>query len=132
MEPQGKIGFQRIHALLLKLIGTQLVDQTDAPAFLPHIKQDAPAFFFDLCHGGGQLLAAIATQRTKCISCQAFRVDAAQNILSIANVTFYQCNVMLSVQAAHKTISSEGAILGGQVHCRHLIDQFIVTLAVLL
>ena len=132
MEPQSEIGFQRIHALLLKFIGTQFVDQTDAPAFLPHIEQDTPAFFFDLCHGSGQLLAAVTTQRAKCISCQAFRVDAAQNILSIANVTFYQCNVMLSVQAAHKTISSEGAILGGQVHRRHLIDQFIVTLAVLL
>lgn len=88
MEPQSEIGFQRIHALLLKFIGTQLVDQTDAPAFLPHIEQDTPAFFFDLRHGSGQLLAAVTTQRAKCISCQAFRVDAAQNILSIANVTF--------------------------------------------
>ena len=132
MEPQSEIGFQRIHALLLKFIGTQFVDQTDAPAFLPHIEQDTPAFFFDLCHGGGQLLAAIAAQGAERIACQAFRVDAAQNILSIANVALYQCNVMFSVQAAHKTISSEGAILGGQVHRRHLIDQFIVTLAVLL
>ena len=36
-------------------------DQTDAPAFLSHIEQDTPVFFFDLRHGSGQLLAAVTT-----------------------------------------------------------------------
>ena len=68
LKAERKVCFERIEPLLLQLIGTQLIDETDAAAFLAHIEQDAPAFLLNLRHCGGELLTAVAAQRPKAVA----------------------------------------------------------------
>ena len=110
METKGEVGFQGIHALFLQLVGTQLIYETDTAPFLPHIEQDATPLLFNLRHRRSQLLSAIAAQRTERITRQTFRMHPTQDIPAITDFTFYQCDVMLSVQAAHKTVCAEVAV----------------------
>ena len=50
-KAKSQVRLQGIHALLLQFVSPQFVDQSDSPAFLTHVEQDSPAFFFNLCHG---------------------------------------------------------------------------------
>lgn len=72
-----------IEALFLQLIRLQLVDQTDAAAFLAHIEQHATAFLVDLLHGCRQLLTAVAPAGTEHVAGQALGVYAAEQVLAI-------------------------------------------------
>ena len=45
-EPQLFIGFYGILAHILKTIGLQFINQTNPSSLLPHIDNNAPAFFF--------------------------------------------------------------------------------------
>ena len=96
-KAQGQVGLQGVHALLLKSIGLQLVDEADAPALLAHVQQDAPALLFDLGQGGGELLAAVAAQGAEGVPGEALRVDPAQHILPVADVPLHQGHVVLAV-----------------------------------
>ena len=59
-KSESQICLYRIHSLVLQSIGLQFVDQTNAPAFLSQIEQNSPAFRFDLSHGRGKLISAVA------------------------------------------------------------------------
>ena len=77
-ESQLMIGLDGVHSLVLQFIGSDLVAQTDASAFLPQIKNDACAGFLDALHGRAQLCTAVAAQGSERITCQAFRMQADQ------------------------------------------------------
>src|SRR5688572_18523853 len=47
-EAQRLVGFHRVHALVLKLIGFELVDEPDASALLSYVQEHAASFRFDL------------------------------------------------------------------------------------
>src|SRR5699024_1288902 len=103
-KAQSHIGLQGVHTLFLELIGAELVDQSDAPAFLTHIEKNSSSLGINLFHGSGQLLSAVAAQRTKYISGEAFGMDAAENILSVTDFSFYQSDMMLTVQPVHISV----------------------------
>ena len=92
-----QISLQGIHALFLQFIGLQLVDQTDAASFLPHVKENTTSFFFNLGHGCRKLLATVTAQGTKRIAGQTFRMNPAKDIFPISNLTFYQCDMMFAI-----------------------------------
>ena len=116
----------------MQFIGAQLVDQPDAPPLLPHVEQNAPSFPLDLCHGGGKLLPAVTAQRTKGISCQTLRMHAAQDLLAIANLSFDQGDMMLSIEPVHKTVCPEITIFCGHLDNCLTVYQLLMTFAVVL
>src|SRR5579885_1933481 len=72
------IGFHRVRAPILKLIGPELVQQANAAAFLMFVNQQAAALFGDRFQRELQLGAAIAAQAVKDVAGQALRVNADQ------------------------------------------------------
>src|SRR4051812_10469548 len=77
-ESQVVIRLYRVHASVLKLIGPQLVDQSNAAAFLQLINQYSVAFLRDRLQGEFQLLATITAARLENVSGQALRMDTNQ------------------------------------------------------
>ena len=131
-KAQGQVGVQGVHALLLELIGPELVDEADAPALLAHVEEHAPPLPLDLPHGGGKLLAAVAAQGAEGVAGEALGVDPAEHVLTVPQVPLHQGHMVLAVEAVHKAVGHEIAVLGGHLgHC-HLIHQLVVALAVVL
>ena len=63
LEAELFVGFNGVVALILKGIGLQLVGEANAPAFLTHVDDRAPAFLFDAGQRGGKLVAADVYKR---------------------------------------------------------------------
>ena len=59
-------------------------------------------------------------------------MDAAQNIPSITDSALYQSDMVLTVQAADKSVRSEMTVLCRHIHFRHLFHQLFAALAVFL
>ena len=78
-KAQLDVGLDRVEALLLKLVGLELVDQADAAALLAHIEQYAAALLLDLLHCSGKLLAAVAAARAEHVAGQALGVHPAEH-----------------------------------------------------
>src|SRR5678816_1383229 len=74
-ESQVVIGLHGIHASVLELIGSQLVDQSDSAAFLKLINQYSLPFPGDGFKGEFKLFAAIATAGFENVSSQALRMN---------------------------------------------------------
>ena len=62
LESEGLVGFDGIEAAILKFVGAELVDDSDAAAFLGDVEHDAGSFGFDHLEGGAELVAAIAAE----------------------------------------------------------------------
>ena len=97
-----------------------------------HVEHYAAPFLFYLHHGRGQLLTAVAPQRSECVTCQAFGVDSAQQTFAISDLTLHQGNVVLPVEFVDIAVGHEVAVFG-----RHLDDSFpfhqlLVLLAIIL
>src|SRR5580693_8829658 len=72
-----QVGVDGVVPLLLELVSTDLVAETDAAALVTtQIDEDAAAFTLDHVHRGVQLWTAVATQRTEHVAGEALRVDA--------------------------------------------------------
>src|SRR5690606_40421548 len=61
-ETQGVVGLHRIQPLILEGVGPDLVEKADAPAFLAHVDEDAPALPLDVLEGRFQLGPAVAPE----------------------------------------------------------------------
>ena len=81
-QAQPGVGIHRIKALILQLIGAQLVDEADAAPFLAQIEQHAPAARVGLLRHRGQrgvqLRPAIAFQAAQHVAGQAFGMQPHQ------------------------------------------------------
>lgn len=49
-ESKRKIRVERVHALVLQLVGAQLVQKANAAALLAHVQNNATSLLFDLAH----------------------------------------------------------------------------------
>ena len=111
-----QVRFDRVHALFLQFVGAELVAKTDSTAFLAaHVKEHA-AVLADELHGGGQLFAAIATQATKDITCQAFAMHAHVNRLAEVRVTRDPGHMFYAIGLATVSIGGKVAVL--RLHMR--------------
>ena len=52
-----------------------------------------------------ELRTAVAALRTKHIACKTFRMNAAQNVFAVTDVTFYQSYMMLSGNIIYITVN---------------------------
>src|SRR5437879_3170220 len=70
LEAQLLVRFNSVETRILQLVGFDLVDEADSPAFLPQI-EDYPSFHLAYSQEGLlKLLAAIAAERADSIACK--------------------------------------------------------------
>src|SRR5579859_2799322 len=122
-ETQMDISFHRIHPLLLQLVGPQLVQQTDAPAFLVHIKNDPLPLFLHQPHGLMELLATVAAERTQDISRETGRVHPYQHRLARLPAALCQGQMLVIGILFAESDELEIPILGGHIYPDHLLDK---------
>ncbi len=86
--PQFEVRFDGVEAFILKFVRLQLRHQSDSPALLILVEQNARASFRDHAEGEFKLLSAIAAEGVEYIAGQALgvnsndgrgRVDVAHN-----------------------------------------------------
>ena len=105
------------------MIGFQLIDQSDAPAFLTHIQQYTPAFFLNPAQSFRQLLATVTTQGTESIPGETFGMYPAQYRFAVSDVPFYKGNVMFSIDFVDITISLENPVFSRHFSLSHSFHQ---------
>ena len=66
-----------------------------------------PAFGVDLCQGSGQLFTAVTAAGAEDVACKAFRMDAAQEVLAVADFAFDQSDVMFARQVVDVAVDLE-------------------------
>ena len=97
----------------MKLVGTQLVHQTDAASFLAHVQNNSTTLGFDGAHRAFELIAAIAAQRSKCIAGQTLGMHAGQKVLPVADRTLDERHMMLAAQAINVGVAVNSPHLVG-------------------
>lgn len=131
-ETEFFVGFDCIVALFLEDIGFEFIDEADATAFLAHVEEDAPAFGVDLCQGSGQLFTAVAAAGAEDVACKAFGMDAAQEVLAVADFAFDQSDVMFARQVVDVAVDLEIAVFRRHLGDGFADDVFVVAAAVVL
>src|SRR5918993_4922420 len=92
-ETELLVGLDRVHALILEVVGPHLVEEPDTPTFLLHVGDHAFAFLRDAPHRSLKLLAAVAAQGVQSVACQARRVDPDEDIVLALGLAHNEGNV---------------------------------------
>ena len=71
-EAEGEVRLDGVHALILQVIGAQLVDEADATTLLTQVEEHAAATRFDAAQCLGQLLATVAAETAERIARETF------------------------------------------------------------
>ena len=77
-EAELLVRLDRVVALLLELVGPQLVEQADAAPLLEQVEQHAPALLGDRLDRAVELVAAVAALGAEDVAGQALAVDPHQ------------------------------------------------------
>src|SRR5439155_13528567 len=81
-EAECEVGLDRVHPLLLELVGPQLVQQADASTLLRHVEQHSLLLGPDQRQRLFELLAAVAAKRVEDVAGEAFGMDADEHVPS--------------------------------------------------
>ena len=122
-QPELDVGVDRVEALLLELVGAQLVQQADAAALLGEVEQHAPALLLDRRQRRLELLAAVAAQRVEDVAGEALGVDADQHVLGAGDLALDHRDVVLVVHQRAVADGGELAELGRQLGGDDALDQ---------
>src|SRR5688572_15412285 len=79
LEAEALVGFDRIRAAVLELVGLELVEQSDPAAFLVEVHDNAATIGLDHPHCGIELPAAVAPQRVEHVAGETLRVHADED-----------------------------------------------------
>src|SRR5262249_27926789 len=79
VEAEHGIGIDGVEACFLQVIGTDLVGESQAAAFLLQIQNDATAVLLELRERQAKLISAVASPRAEHTSRQASRVQSHRN-----------------------------------------------------
>src|SRR5690625_7332440 len=93
-EAQAGVRFDRVGAVVLPVVGADLVQQADAAAFLPQVHEYAASFVSDSIERSITLDAAVAAQAVQRVTRQAFGVSANQHRLCSSYLTECPCDVL--------------------------------------
>ena len=93
LETEMGIGVNGIVAFFLKLVGCNLVHQTDAASFLLHVDNNSLSSLVYHLHGFVKLLTAVATLAAQDVTCSARRVDAHQDRFVFFPFSLDECHV---------------------------------------
>ena len=125
-ESQHNVGFDGIVTFILQGIGSDLVDQSNAAAFLSEVKQYTAAFLFNHAQSGLKLFAAVAFIRSESITGQAFRMNTAENRFAIADLTLDQGDMMLACQLIDIAVDNKFTVFCRKFGFGHTLYQFFV------
>src|SRR5215470_1426619 len=115
LEAQGLIGFHGVLAVVLDLVGPQLVDEADPTSLLAHVHEDAAAFTLDDRERLVELRAAVAPARAEHVTGEALRVHAYENGLVGAHVALDEGHGEAIVHRGLIGDAGEVAVVGGKL-----------------
>ena len=124
------ISLHRVQSGVLQLVGTQLVVQSYAPAFLTHIEKDASAVLLDHFQGFADLLAAVAAKAAEGVAGKALAVHSDQYGLVRGDVALDKSNVLFHVDSAFVCYSSKVPVYSGELGLSDTLDQGFVLLTI--
>ena len=125
-EAEGEVGVNGVHALLLQVVGFQLVDQADATPLLTHIEDYAATFLLYHAHGLVQLVAAVAFTAAEDVAGGAAGMHTHQHGLIVFPFAFRQRHVCGAVVQLGVGGEFEIAPAGGQEHLFLFADECLV------
>ena len=99
-EAEALVRLDRVQALVLEVVGAELVHEADAPPLLAHVDDDAAPLLVDPLQGRLELVAAVAAQRPEDVAGQALGVDADEDVLLPGDVPSDQGDVLAVVERA--------------------------------
>ena len=75
-------------------------------------------------------MSAVAAERAEGVSGQTLGMNPAENVLPVTDVALHQCDMVLTIQTAHKAVGFEISVFRGHIYRCDLIHQLFVALAV--
>ena len=98
VEPELEVGVDGVGAVILQLIGADLVAQADPAALLDQVDHDAPALAADPGERRIELRPAVAAQAAEHLAGEARAVDPGQHVVA-AHVPEHHRDVLLGAGA---------------------------------
>ena len=118
-KPQPLIGLHGVQAAILKRIGLQLVDQTNAAPFLAQIHHHSLTCRLNHAQGGFELGAAVTAQGAKGVTGKALRMDPHQHrSLGLGWMAFDDRHMFAAIELVAIADGPEAAEVAGQVRLR--------------
>lgn len=124
IEAELAIRFDGIKTAVLKLVGFQFVQQTDAASLLRKIEDDTARLLGDLAERIFELRTAIAALGSKYVACQTLRMDSNEGRLPTRRGFAVQLSAndsdgLLAWSAAFNSKDAERPVASGQLGLRH-------------
>src|SRR3989475_4099011 len=129
-EAEQLIGLYGVLAFVLERIGFDLIEQSDAAAFLTHVDDDASTFLGHARQGSGELVSAVASQGSQDLTGQTLGVDPRKNWSVGTPGALQQCQVGFAVQIACVGQQCELAVASGQPRAGPAVHETIVPQAI--
>src|SRR4029450_694015 len=103
-KSQVAVGVDRVLAVLLEHVRTELVHEPDsAPFVVSCIDKDAAPFCCDLARRLSKLGATIAAKRSECVTGQALGVEPGQDRPAVADLPTHEREIHLSGSELERT-----------------------------
>jgi hypothetical protein len=123
LEAKLLVGLDGIGAVILELIGTDLVHESDAPAFLQFIDDQAAPFAGYFFQSDLELSAAIAAQAVKDVAGEALGMNSHKRSWPLMpDVSHDECDRFFKtgaaighVEAALEAVDAERPVFGGEI-----------------
>ena len=113
-QAQLQVGVDGVVALLLEVVGPELVGQADAPALVAPQVDDDPVPSSAMSRSASwQLGPAVAAQRAEDVAGQALGVDPDEHVALARQVPLHDGQVVLAVDHRLVDVAGEVAELGG-------------------
>ena len=125
-QPELEVRVDRVVALVLQLVGAQLVQQPDPAPLLGEVEQHAAALLLDHRQRRLELLAAVAAQRVEDVAGQALRVHADEHVLGAVDLALDHRDVVLVVDERAVADDGELAEAGRQPGRDDALDELVV------
>ena len=107
-QAELEVGLDRVGALLLELVGAELVEQPDPAPLLGEVEEDAPALLLDHRERRRELLAAVAAHAVEDVAGEALAVDADEDLLGAVDLALDHRDVVFVVD--ERAIADRGEV----------------------
>jgi hypothetical protein len=97
--PEKEISLHGVVPLVLQVVSSQLLRQTDTPAFLAKVEYHSLPLLGDELHGSLKLLTAIAALGAEDVPGKALRVHPDHYLFLVVNIAVDQGEMLLVVHA---------------------------------
>ena len=114
-EPEETVGLERVEAVLLQGVRPELVGESDAPALLPEVEQDARVVPPDRLERRRELIPAVAAKRAQGVPGQALRVKPGGDRRLAGDISMHDRHMLFSGRVRRERDRAEVAEPGGEV-----------------